>query len=127
MRRTAIVGLLLLGTVTSAGAGALEQSLAKLDPEERAHQACIILGIDQMRRDKQLPKADRMKTGIFQPAAFDGAVVKASGGAVRANHRWYALNFTCSVTKDQMKATSFAYKLGSEIPEDKWEDLGLWR
>jgi hypothetical protein len=127
MRRSAIVGCLVFGSVTSAAAGTLEQSLAKLDPEERAHQACIILGIDQLRRDKQLPQADRMKTGIFGPAAFDGTVVKASGGAVRANHRWYSLNFTCIVSKDQMKATSFAYKLGSEIPEVQWEDLGLWR
>jgi hypothetical protein len=32
-----------------------------------------------------------------------------------------------SVTPDQMKATSFTYELGAEIPEAKWEDLGLWK
>jgi hypothetical protein len=31
------------------------------------------------------------------------------------------------VTSDQMKATSFTYELGAEIPEAKWEDLGLWQ
>ena len=31
------------------------------------------------------------------------------------------------LTPDQMKATSFTYELGAEIPEAKWEDLGLWK
>jgi hypothetical protein len=31
------------------------------------------------------------------------------------------------VTPDQMKALSFTYELGAEIPETKCDDLGLWR
>ena len=108
-------------------AGSLEDSLKKLGPEERAHQACVIKGVDTVRRDKRLPGVDRMKTGVAGAAAFDGAVVTAKGGAVRAKGRWYALTFVCKVTSDQMKATSFTYELGREIPEAKWEDYGLWR
>jgi len=26
-----------------------------------------------------------------------------------------------------MKAKSFNFQLGAEIPEDKWEDFGLWK
>ncbi len=116
-----------MGCTAIAHAASMEQSLLKLDPEERAHQACIIKGIDDIKRSKKLPNADRLKTSIQGPASFDGTVVISEGGAIRANHRWYALKFTCSVTKDQMKATSFTYELGNEIPPDKWEDLGLWR
>ena len=39
----------------------------------------------------------------------------------------YGLQFKCDVTADQMKALTFTYEIGKEIPEAKWEDLGLWR
>jgi hypothetical protein len=105
----------------------MEDALKKLDPVERAHQACAIKGIDTLRREKRLPGADRLKTGITGAAAFDGSVVTAKGGAVHAKGRWYALKFTCSVTSDRLKAVSFTYELGAEIPEAKWEAYGLWR
>jgi hypothetical protein len=108
-------------------ASTLEEALKKLGPEERAHQACVIKGLDTLRRDRHLPQADRLKTGIAGAAVFDGTVVTAKGGAVRAKGHWYALKFICNVTNDQMKATSFTYELGQEIPETKWEAYGLWR
>jgi hypothetical protein len=111
----------------SAQAGDIEQQLGKLDPEERAHQVCVIKGVDTIRRDGKLPKADRLKTSITKRAAFTGTQVAAKGGAVRAKSHWYALTFKCDVTPDQMKALSFTYEIGAEIPEAKWEDLGLWR
>lgn len=110
-----------------AYAGSMDQSLLKLAPEERAHQACIIKGLDDITRVHRLPKVDRLKTSIFSPATFDGSVVTAKGGAVRSNGHWFVLKFTCAVTKDQMKATSFVFDLGGEIPENKWGDLGLWK
>lgn len=117
---------LLLWPLT-AHAGGLNDQLMKLDPEERAHQVCVIKGIDTIRREGKLPKADRLKTSISGRAAFTGTQVAAKGGAVRAKSHWYGLQFTCDVTPDQMKALSFTYEIGKEIPEDKWEDLGLWR
>ena len=78
------------------------------------------------KHDRKLPGADSMKTSIFGRAAFTGETVTAKGGAVRAHNRWYKLNFDCTVTADQMKATAFSYEVGAEIPQDKWEDLGLW-
>lgn len=111
-----------------AQATSFEDTMKKLDPEERAHQACILKGIAAVRGDKVLPGADRMKTSIFGRAEFiDGTKVKAQGGAVRAKDHWYALKFDCVVTADQMKATTFTYQLGKEIPKDQWEDLGLWQ
>jgi hypothetical protein len=67
-----------------------------------------------------------LKTSILNPAELDGTVVTAKGAAVHAKDRWYALTFTCAVSKDLLKATSFTYEIGLEIPRDKWEDLGLW-
>jgi hypothetical protein len=111
----------------AALAASIHDQLMKLDPEERAHQVCVIKGIDTIRRDGKLPKADRLKTSITTPATFTGTQVAAKGGAVRAKSHWYALKFKCDVTPDQLQALSFTYEIGKEIPEEKWEDLGLWR
>lgn len=119
--------LVFIGLISPARAASIDQSLLKLDPEERAHQACILKGIDDLNRSKKLRQVDRLKTSILSRAKFDGTTVVAKGGAVRANHRWYELKFTCAVTNEQMKATSFDYEIGPEIPESKWEDLGLWK
>lgn len=118
--------LIFLGLVSPAGAASMDQSLLKLDPEERAHQVCILKGILDINRAKKLTHVDRLKTSILSRATFDGTTVVAKGGAVRANHRWYQVKFTCAVTKDQMRATSFDYEIGPEISESKWEDLALW-
>ena len=106
--------------------GTIKEQLAKLDPEERAHQACAIKGLEVIRKDKKLPGADRLKTGIFGRAAYVENEITAKGGAVKAKNRWYKLAFSCTVTSDQMKATAFTYEIGAEIPQNKWEDLGLW-
>ena len=127
MRRKLLPLSVLCCLPVGALAGTIEDAMKKLDPVERAHQACAIKGVDTLRRDKRLPGADRVKTGVLGAAVFDGAVVTAKGGAVRAKGRWYALKFTCTVTSDRMKAVSFTYELGQEIPETKWDDYGLWR
>ncbi len=119
-----VAALILL--TQAAAANAIDRALAQLDPEERAHQACIILGVDKIRKDGKLPHADRMKTGVLEDAKFEGDRVTTVGGAVRQNHHWYRLSFDCTVTKNRMKATSFTYKIGSEIPRKKWDDIGLW-
>ncbi len=103
-----------------------QRALASLAPYERSHQACIIRGLDALHKDKRLRTADRMKTSIFSRAVLDGTSLSAKGGAVRSNHRWYALNFNCDLTEDLMKARTFKYELGQEIPKDQWDDLGLW-
>lgn len=111
-----------------AHAGTLEQSLEKLPDEERARQACILLGIDKIRRaDKRVAKADRVKTSIFSQATFVDHVVATKGGAVRSNSQWYHLSFTCHVDADLKHASDFVFEVGTLIPETDWEDLGLWK
>ena len=112
---------------TSATPEPVEKILAALPPEFRAHQACILRGMDIAKREPLLRKADRMKTSILNQAVLDGTRLAAKGGAVRSGGRWYALSFSCDLTSDLMKATSFSYVLGKEIAERDWEQLGLWR
>lgn len=109
-----------------ASAQSMDKALAKLTPEFRSHQACILKGLEIVRREPSLRKADRMKTSIFSPAELAGTRLTAKGGAVRLGNHWRALSFTCDLSTDLMKATSFNYVLGKEIPQPQWEDLGLW-
>lgn len=118
---------LLSCTVSSIQATSVDKSLLKLDPEERAHQACAIRGLQAIRKDKALPAVDRIKTGVSQRAVFKENTVTANGGAVRSKHHWYTFTYKCDVTSDQMKAISFSYEIGGMIPESKWEEYGLWR
>jgi len=111
----------------SVSAASLEDSLAKLTPEFRSHQACILRGLPAVRKEPALRRADRMKTSIFKPAVLDGTRLTATGGAVRSAGHWYALSFTCDLSSDWMKAMSFTFHLGAEIPQANWERLGLWR
>lgn len=127
MKRSLLVLAALLAWPLASHAGSIHDQLLKLDPEERAHQVCVMRGIDTIRHDRKLPKVDRIKTSIFGRATFNGTQVAAVGGAVRAKDRWYGLKFKCDVTPDQMKALTFTYEIGKEIPEGKWDDLGLWR
>lgn len=119
--------LILVLVPCGAHAGSIRDQLMKLDPEERAHQACIIKGVDTIRHDRKLPGTDRVKTSIGGRATYTGTQVASKFGAVRAKEHWYELKFKCDVTPDQLKALTFTYEIGKEIPEAKWEDLGLWR
>jgi hypothetical protein len=115
-----------LCAASQATAGSIESSLAKLGPEERSHQACILKGLHDAPRDPRLRLADRMKTSIFSPAVLAGTVLSAPGGAVRVNGHWFRLAFSCTLTHDYMKATSVKFELGKEIPKEAWNELGLW-
>lgn len=131
MRKLYAAALLifLVFDLSAAGAaGSLEKALMKLSPEERAHQACVVRGLEAVRRgDKRLAKADRLMPDTFKRAVFDGSVVSAKGAAVRSSSHWYALSFECTVTEDQLKALAFTFKVGDEIPPERWEEAGLWR
>jgi hypothetical protein len=104
----------------------MDRVMRKLDFEKRAHQGCNIRGLDAVRKGTHLKGVDLVKTGARSRAVFKNNVVTANGGAVRANHRWYALKYKCAVTADQMKGTSLDFQLCAEIPAE-WENYGLWK
>lgn len=114
-------------TQTALADASMDRVLKELEPEERAHQVCNMRGIDAVRKESRLKGVDRVTTTMQKPAVFKDNVVVAKSAAVRAKHHWYFLDFTCAVSGDQMKATSFDYKLGPEIPESQWADFGLWK
>jgi hypothetical protein len=126
-----VVCLLFLLAPGLAFAATFEQQLMKLDFEERADQVCVKLGVETIRKGGQLPGADRLMTSVSGRAAVRGNIVSAAHAAVRTNvqakSHWYRLKFDCEVSDDHVKAFSFKYQLGPEIPAEDWPDLGLWQ
>lgn len=106
--------------------GSFDKSLTKLEPEERAHQACILRGLQSVQRDPNLKRADRINASTFGRPALDKSVLTADGGAIHVRGKWFALKFKCELTEDFMKANTFSYVLGAEIQKADWEARGLW-
>lgn len=127
LRGMALVAALTIGFPFNATAASIEKSLAKLPPEVRAQQACGLHAMREVRKQTSLKRADRVQPSSAKPAVLQGTKLVAKGGAVRASGRWYALDFTCDMTPDLLKAAAFTYVLGKEIPQSDWERLGLWR
>lgn len=131
--RVKVTSVILVAAICAArlalpvSAASLDESFEKLPDEERARQVCIVLGIDKIRKDKRVAKADRVKTSIFSQAVFADSTVSTKGGAVRSNQQWYRLSFTCHLDANLKHAKDFTFEIGEVIPEDQWEDLGLWK
>jgi hypothetical protein len=126
MRPILIAAFLVALSPELVRATSLEQSLTKLDPEERSHQACALKALPILRRDKRIAKADHLKSSIFSRAILKGTSLVAAGGAVKSAGQWFSISYTCELTPDYMKANAFTYTLGTVIPKDQWEKMGLW-
>ena len=103
-----------------------EHSLSKLGPEERLKQICDFAAMEHIRKEQPDYKPDRAVADAIIPAVIAKNTVVAAGGALRSNKKWYALSYNCTTSPDDMKAVAFSYKLGAEIPQEKWDGYGLW-
>jgi hypothetical protein len=83
--------------------------------------------MEMLLQDARLKKADRLKTQILAPAVLDKTQLTGMGAAVRVGCHWYAMSFTCQLSTNLMKATSFTFALGNEIPKASWDKHGLWQ
>ncbi len=129
MRQFALtIGLGLLMIATSATAETpFERSLRKLAPGERLVQLCDYTAMKRIRKDHRQFRPDRAVADGQSDPTFDKNTVIANGAAFRSRGKWYALTFRCTASPDNMKVLSFSYKVGGEIPEDKWAAYGLWQ
>ena len=122
-----VVAAAALTATATLAANSIEKSLMKLDPVERAHQACVVKGLEVVRKDKRLRQADRIMPDTFKRAQLKGNSVSAKGAALHVGTTWYALTFECTLADDQMKAVAFSYQLGDPIPPETYEEVGLWQ
>ena len=126
MIRMAFAVVILVCMQHAASANSMQRILAKLAPEERAHQACALKGMPIVKKDPRLKRADRIKSSILSRAVVAGTHLEAKGGAIRSGGHWYAVSYACELSADYMEAQTFSFQVGKEIPQDRWDELGLW-
>lgn len=100
--------------------------LRGLDPATRFDQACGIEAMNRIKKEAASYRPDRAVTDAVSETKVTGDTMEGSGGAFRSGGKWYQFSFTCKASPDRMKVVLFSYKIGSPIPEGKWDEYGLW-
>jgi hypothetical protein len=101
--------------------------LRGLDPTTRFEQACDIEAMNRIGKDGAPFHPDRAVIDAVSGTKVSADTMEGAGGAFRSGGKWYQFSFTCHTTPDRMKVLFFSYKVGTLIPEGKWEAYGLWR
>ena len=115
------------GVIAASADARFEAMLKRIDPADRLEQVCDYAAAARIRRDNKPYRPDRALLDTLSPAQVSGDTIKGSGGAFRSRGQWYQFSFNCTTTPDRLKVLSFDYKIGAQIPEEKWESYGLYR
>jgi len=125
MQRLAIAFIFL--SVPAHAQSSFDESLARLDPETRLEQICSLEAMKRINRDKNPYHSDRAVIyAVSKPELKDDSI-SGDGGAFRSRGKWYQFSYVCRISTDHMRVSEFSYRLGTPIPEDKWDEYGLWR
>lgn len=104
----------------------VERSLEVLDPMTRLEQVCAIETMARMKKDKGPHRPDRAVVNAVSDPVLNGNTVTGDGGAFRSKGKWYRYSFTCQATADHKSVSAFSYTVGNPIPEEQWENYGLY-
>ena len=105
---------------------AIVKGLLELDMGARLEQRCDYEAMLRIARDQKRFSPDRVVAGAMEAAKADGDVLSGDGAAFRSKGKWYGLSYVCKTSDDHMNVLDFDYRIGDLIPEDKWEEYGLW-
>lgn len=123
-----IAGLLLLVFTIAAQAQSHNQDfLGRLDEQTRLEQVCSLEAMERVNRDRNPYHPDRAIIHAISEPRRNGDVLQGDGGAFRSGRKWYRFSFLCKTNPEHMQVTEFSYRLGSPIPEEKWEEYGLYQ
>lgn len=127
-RTLAVAVLVLLAIPNAAFASAkLERTLKLLMPADRMAQLCDATAMARIRKDMAKFRPDRAVANAIVDVVIAGNTLEAKGGAFRSRGKWYSLSYSCVTNDEHLKVLSFDYKVGDEIPEEKWASYGLWQ
>lgn len=116
------------GPAVAAGADAkFERTLKLLMPTDRMAQLCDYTAMSRIRKDLNQYRPERAVANATTDIVIAGDTLQANGGAFRSRGKWFAMSYTCKTDGEHMKVLSFDYKVGAEIPQEKWAGYGLWQ
>ncbi|WP_188610627.1 DUF930 domain-containing protein [Chelatococcus reniformis] len=121
------MGVTLLGVAQAAAESHLDHVLKRLEPDSRFNQVCDMAAMAAIGKSEAGLRPDRAMLDAAGPVKRVGDTATGEGAVIRSKGHWYGLSFVCETTPDRMRVRSFDYKLLGEIPQSKWEELGLWR
>lgn len=133
VRRAGLTAIILCAMSMSAAAmdARFKKMLKTLDPSIRLEQVCDAEAMRQIGKqrgeDRKRYRPDRAMIGAIAQPRIEGDTAEGSGGAFRSRGKWYTFSFTCETAPDRLSVTSFEFKIGQPIPEEKWADYGLYR
>lgn len=96
------------------------RKMATFAPDERVVQLCNLEALEQVHRWKASLDPDLLSPYATADLKQSGHSIEADGGAFRAGNHWFAIRFTCRVADDYGSVAAFAFKVGDEIPREKW-------
>jgi hypothetical protein len=128
MKQIALAACLVATFATAADSAnrRVENKLQHLDPATRMEQICAMEAMARVHKDKNPYRPDRAIIYALAAPVVKGDTMTGDGGAFRSKGKWYRYSFTCKASADHMAVSSFSYKIGDPIPEDKWETYGLY-
>lgn len=127
-RELTAVMLVSLAFIGSASAESrFERTLKMLTPTDRMAQLCDYTAMNQIRKDNRQYRPDRAVANAQVDVKISGDTIEAKGGAFRSRGKWYAMSYTCKTNAEHLSVLSFTYKVGGEIPQEKWATYGLWQ
>ncbi|MET0313057.1 MAG: DUF930 domain-containing protein [Hansschlegelia sp.] len=115
------------GSQAAAADRSLQASLMRLEPETRFHQLCDIEMMRRIAAENGSLKPDRVVMDAEHPALLSGDEIKGAGAAVRSRGQWFRMTFRCRATPDRLTVLDLQYRIGSAIPESRWDAIGLWK
>lgn len=127
MKRSILVLLLVPFSLAAQAQSRHENFLERLDDTTRLEQVCSLEAMVRVNRDKNPFHPDRTIIHAMSEPRRNGNTLQGDGGAFRSGRKWYQFSFVCKADQDHLKVTEFTYKLGTLIPEDKWEEYGLYQ
>jgi hypothetical protein len=111
-------------TATSSVHAASSQTdqMLKLSPETRLEQRCDARAMGVVGREHKGYKPEEFVAYAFADPVVRGNQIRAPGGAVRSDGKWYRLSYVCETSPDGLDVKSFAYTLGAEVPRSEWDE-----
>ncbi|RUM21449.1 DUF930 domain-containing protein [Rhizobium vallis] len=101
------------------------EALRQLSGGERNLQLCDLEALEQVRRARPAMVPDMVAPYAMAAEKVSGSSVEVKGGAFRSKRKWYNIQFKCELDTGSGKVTSFAFLVGSAIPESEWQEHNL--
>jgi hypothetical protein len=97
-----------------------DEQMMKLDLGARVEQRCNRRAMGLIEREHRDLHPDELVAYAYGDPRSSGALVDASGAAVRSGNAWYHLAYSCRTSADGLNIEWFKYSLGGAIHKSEW-------